>query len=147
MIHYVIFVRECELGRDGTSRRLKAARFLLPTDSFHPSSDGMGMSYKPSSRNLSDDAGQLTQFKLQQTTYPWRTQPAKQSSTFWSRLSSTFRSSAPAPKKPLAHYPHYDNKWSVAGPRLAPSLGRAYPYREYVGGKRVLASYPHHRSY
>ncbi|KFY15485.1 hypothetical protein V492_01961 [Pseudogymnoascus sp. VKM F-4246] len=50
---------------------------------------------------------------LQQTTYPLRAQPAKQSSTFSSRLSSISRSSAPAPNEPLTHY---DNKRSVAAP-------------------------------
>jgi hypothetical protein len=46
-------------------------------------------------------------------------------------------------EKILAHYPHHDNKGAV-GYQSTTSSSRSYPYKEYVGGKRVLASYGHH---
>ena len=47
--------------------------------------------------------------------------------------------------KSLAQYPHHDNKGAVDWKQPARSPDRPYPYRQYVGGKRVLAVYSHNQ--
>ncbi|KFY33727.1 hypothetical protein V494_07386 [Pseudogymnoascus sp. VKM F-4513 (FW-928)] len=122
--------------------------------------DGPSISQPAQSRPLLEEMTIKSSLPLQLTTTPPRplaalatpSAPTLQRTTTTATASSRPRSTAtpavmpwqsPAPTRSLAHYPLYDGKGAVGAPRGELTPGRSYPYREFVGGQRVLAQYGH----